>query len=182
MYTSIVLVALTGSVAPSAVSAKVATWQSDYEAAYRQSSRDRKPLAVVFGRGSSGWEQLSKDGRFTKEIHDLLEANYVCVYVDTDQSAGRRLASAFELPAGAGMVISDHTGQYQAFRHEGELPNNDLERQLRKYADPERVMRRTETAVNVETRYYPPSQTYAPAAYFAPAPISFGGFSGGRGC
>jgi hypothetical protein len=190
MYTSIVLVALTGSVTPSALSAGAVPWQSDYEAAYRQGGRDRKPLAVVFGNGTNGWESVSKEGRYSQEIHDLLEAHYVCVYIDTDKSAGRRLAGVFEMEEATGLVISDHTGEYQAFRHEGELTNDDLERQLRKYANPDRVVRRTETTVRIETRFYPPPQTYipaplqtyAPAPTFVPAPLNFGGFSTGRSC
>src|SRR5262249_6270632 len=106
MYTSIVLVALTGSVTPSALSAGAVPWQSDYEAAYRQGGRDRKPLAVVFGNGTNGWESVSKEGRYSQEIHDLLEAHYVCVYIDTDKSAGRRLAGVFEMEEATGLVIS----------------------------------------------------------------------------
>ncbi len=182
MYTSIVLIALTGSVGSAAYPAKAVAWQSDYESAYRQGSRDRKPLAVVFGSGPSGWESLSKEGRLSNEIHDLLETHYVCVYIDTDKSEGRRLASTFEMEGTPGLVLSDHSGAYQAFRHEGHLSNDDLERQLRKYSNPDRVVRRTETTVKVETRYYPSPQTYTPAMNFAPAPVNFGGFSAGRSC
>jgi hypothetical protein len=188
MYTSIVLLALTGSAAPSALSAKVPAWQSDYEAAFRQGSRDRKPLAVVFGSGPYGWDGVCKEGRFNKEIPELLDAHYVPVYVDTDKPEGQRLARSFEMAKGPGLVLSDGTGQYQAFRHEGDLTNDELARQLRKYADPDRVVRRTDTAVRVETAAYPPPQAYTPVApafapAFAPAPMGFmGGFSAGRGC
>jgi hypothetical protein len=182
MYTSIVLIALAGSAAPSTLSAKAVAWESDYDAAYRQGGRDRKPLAVVFGSGPNGWESLSKEGRLSNEVHDLLLAHYVCVYIDTDKSAGRRLASTFEMGPPTGLVISDHTGEYQAFRQEGGITNDDLERQLRKYSNPERVVRRTESNVKVETRYYPSPQTYTPPTNFAPAPMSFGGFSAGRSC
>jgi hypothetical protein len=188
MYTSIVLVALAGSTAPSAAVPRGPTWLSSYEAAYRQGSQERKPLAVVFGTGSSGWDNLSKDGRFTPEIRELLDAQYVCVYVDTDTSAGKRLASSFEITDGPGLVISDRTGKLQAFRHEGELSNRDLERYLNRFADPDRVVRRTETSTREEIRAYPPSTSSPPsyAPVYAPsfAPPSFGGFGGfgGRGC
>jgi hypothetical protein len=185
MYTSLVVFALTGSVAPAALSAKAPAWQSDYEAAYRQGSRDHKPLAVVFGSGPNGWEGVSKEGRFSKEIPELLDAHFVPVYVDTDKSEGQRLARSFEMAKGPGLVISDGTGEYQAFRHEGDLSNDALVRHLRKYADPGRPVSRTDTAIRVETRAYPPPQTYAPfVPTFAPAPMGFGGgFSGGgRGC
>jgi len=182
MYTSIVLIALAGSAAPSALTAKAVAWESDYEAAHRQGSRDRKPLAVVFGSGPSGWESLSKEGRLSNEVHDLLLAHYVPVYIDTDKSEGRRLAGSFEMGQTTGLVISDHTGEYQAFRQEGELNNEDLERQLRRYSNPDRVVRRTETTVKIETRYYPSPQTYTPPATFTPAPMNFGGFSRGRSC
>ncbi len=117
------------------------------------------------------------------------QAHYICVYIDKEKSAGQRLAGSFEMSEGSGLVISDHTGKYQAFRYEGELSNNDLERQLRKYADSDRTVNRTVTVLREETRYYPPSQTFTPASTYippaAPSPISFGSFGGaamGRNC
>src|SRR5207302_6334215 len=85
-----------------------------------------------------------------------------------------------------GLVLSDRRGDNQAFRHEGTLADADLERQLRKYSDPDRVVRRTESGAVATTSYYAapaaPAPVYAPPAapvapYF-PAP-AVGGFPGG---
>jgi hypothetical protein len=185
MHTSIVLVALAGTaVASNAVSTEV-NWHGDYAAALREGRSARKPLAVFVGTGSHGWDRLSKEGRLNRAATDLLKAEYVCVYVDLDRRAGREMAGSFEIAGGPGLVLSDRRGDNQAFRHEGTLDDADLERQLRKYSDPERVVSRTETIAQATISYYPPqpapAPVYAPAAPVAPyypAPV-MGGFGGG---
>jgi hypothetical protein len=184
MYTSVVLVALAGAVAEPALASESPTWRTDYTAAAREGERTHKPLAVFIGHGAKGWEQVSKDGRLSPEARKLLEANYVCVYLDTHQKEGRRTAALFELGSNPGLVLSDHSGENQAFRHPGTLSDGDLETTLKKYADPERVVRRTDTLAGQEVRSF----------YYAPATVpvyqgfggyggygGFGGFSGGRG-
>jgi hypothetical protein len=184
MYTSIVMVALAGS-SPALVS-KTA-WERSYTVASRQGSQERKPLAVFIGRGPNGWDSLSKEGELDPAAEKLLAEHYVRVYLDLAKPEGRRLAAAFDMNDGPGVVLSDFSGELQAFRHQGSLSNSDLEQKLRKYADPDRTVVRTETLQSavVQTSAYPPP--YAPAPqYFAPAaPVwgggFYGGFSGGRG-
>jgi hypothetical protein len=183
MYTSIVLVALAGVVAEPGSGSESPSWNSDYTGAARQGQRAHRPLAVFIGRGAKGWDQLSEDGRLNHETRKLLATRYVCVYLDTDRKEGRRLASLFQLGDGPGLVLSDHSGKYQAFRHPGRLSGRDLEANLRTYADPGRTARRTETQgrQEVQSYYYTPTQWAAPAAAPFQGFGGFGGYGGGYG-
>lgn len=201
MYTSIVLVALSGIGAEPASGNNAPPWQAEYGQAVREGRRQGKPLAVFVGRGAQGWQGVSSEGSLSEECRNLLGSRYVPVYLDASQEAGRQLADALELGDGPGLVVSDRRGEDQAFRHQGQLTNADLERTLRKYADPNRTLTRTETLGSEETRgYYAPISTAIPAATSAAtlsAPIgypvgglmsgfggsvgSFGGYAGGYG-
>ncbi len=167
MYTSLALVALSSFLAL-AVPEERHPWLSDYSLAALQGQNEKKPLAVFVGSGPAGWDKLSKDGKLGEEVQRILESHYVCVYVDTSRNHGKQLAAAFELDDSTGIVISDRTGGIQAFHHEGDLYNRDLERYLRKYADPNFVVRGTEINLSEEVSYYPPSFS---------RPVG-----GGRGC
>jgi len=175
MYTSLVWIALSGSVGSSAALPTELAWQSDYSTARKRGAEEQKPLAVVVGRGSSGWENLSREGRLNPEVRELLQAHYVCVYIDVDSESGKDLASAFEMRAG--LVLSDRSGDKQAFRHEGALTNDELEKNLRRYATPDRVVTQTETLMTRESRYYSPGN--APAYYPYSGPVLH---SAGRSC
>ena len=61
----------------------------------------------------------------------------------------------FELSGGTGLVISDRTGQLQAFRHEGALDGADLKAYLERYGAPERAVTATETHSASRTSLYP---------------------------
>jgi hypothetical protein len=167
MYTSILMLAL--SVTPSA-DLTSPSWFTDYATASRQSMAAKKPLAVILGTGEAGWEKLDREGRLTTEAKGLLADKYVCVYVNTETPSGQRLAKAFEMPNGRGIVISDRTGDVQAFRHEGDLSNRDLVRYLERYADPDRKVRATESATVQRSSFYAPPAAPPVAApnYFAP--------------
>jgi hypothetical protein len=164
MYTSIVLVALAGSTLPAIPESL--EFKSDYVAARKVGRSDHKPLAVFVGNGSKGGEQWTKEGQLSQESQKLLQAHYVCVYVDTATEEGKRLARDFEMKEG--LVLSDARGENQAFRHEGKLSNGDLERQLKKFSDPERVAVRTETLSREDVRYYPPETSGSTSGYYAP--------------
>jgi hypothetical protein len=89
--------------------------------------------------------------------------------VDTGHPSGRELVEAFALPAGTGLILSDASGRVQAFRHAGTLPTRELERLLRKYADPGYVVHTTETvASRPAPAPAPPPPPPAPAT--APVP------------
>jgi hypothetical protein len=144
----------------------------------QQAKESRKPIAVVLGRGEAGWGKLSKDGPLGSEAEQILAKCYVCLYVDTSRAPGKRLANAFEISQGSGIVISDSQGKLQAFHHEGNLSRADLVRYLRKYADPKRVVVATDTNPSTRVSYYPSNSRprYVQPTY---APVFFGG---GGGC
>ncbi len=187
MYTSLIVLALSGSVAPAEAIPSPPAWRSDYRSAAREGLTLKRPLAVFVAAGPEGWEKVSKEGVLGKEARHLLERNYVCVYVDTSSERGQRLAELFEITGGQGLVISDVSGEKQAFWHAGGLSARDLEHYLRKYADGERTLVATETAPEARPAVVAPAHapSYAPsyAPSFAPsyAP-SAAPMSGGRSC
>ena len=109
MHTLIVLVALTGLMAPTE-GTSAPTWLSDYSQARRQGAAQKKPLAVFLSSGKESWGRRVTQGSVGGEVRRLLASRYVCVSVDTTTEEGRRLASAFEMPNGLGLVISDRSG------------------------------------------------------------------------
>jgi hypothetical protein len=179
MYTSMMLLALMGSGAPGEAIPSAPAWMTDYRIACREVSKQKRPLAVVLAAGPEGWDKISKEGELGKEARSLLTKNYLCVYVDTTTERGRQLAEQFELPDGRGLVISDATGEKQAFWHAGSLNNRDLEHYLRKYSDTDRVVVATETTAAPAAAAPAAPPVYAPS--YAP---TFGGSFGGRsgGC
>jgi hypothetical protein len=142
MHTSILLLALSGLHGDVSPAPK---WESDYAAALKQAESTKKPLAVILAPGERGYEKLARDRALTAEVQKTLASKYVCLHIDTAQAAGKRLAADFEMPSGLGIIISDRSGAVQAFRHDGDLANSDLGRYLVKYADPNRVLIKTES-------------------------------------
>jgi hypothetical protein len=182
MYTTVLLIALAGFSVPTAV-VETPSWLTDYSMARQRGKEERKPLAIFIGSGRSGWEQVSRAGKLSHEAQRILASHYVCVYVDITQQTGTRLATAFEIPDGLGIVLSDFTGEVQAFRHEGNLAEQDLSRSLRRYTDPERSVRTTESGSVRQVSYYPPeSSTLSrqPPTMGQMAHPSY--FGGGRSC
>lgn len=144
MCTPVLLTALTILLAPDSRK-EAPNWRTDYGPARNQAQIERKPLAVFVGSGEAGWEKLARDGKLEKDIERILAANYICVYVDAKTKSGRRLAAALEIEESLGIVISDSSGDYMAFHHEGDLARPDLERYLKRYSDPNRDLTTTET-------------------------------------
>jgi hypothetical protein len=184
MYTSLVCLALSAASVPGAAIPVAPSWRSDYTLALKEGQSSKRPLAIFVASGPEGWDKVSKDGGLDKEAKELLTTRYVCVYIDTSGEHGRRLADEFEITNGHGLVIGDSTGAKQAFWHAGKLSNDDLDRYLRKYADPDRVIAKTETLADARPAAAPVSRSistsgyYAPPAYYQPSMRSFGGFGG----
>src|SRR5260370_29597024 len=111
MYTSVALAALAGFLANALPESP--SWQTDYSVARKLGKEDRKPLAVFIGSGNTGWNQLTKEGKLSSAANRVLTTEYVCVYVDTSRASGKRLASAFEVSDGLGLILSDRTGALQ---------------------------------------------------------------------
>lgn len=170
MYTTCLLIALAGVAAPTQGSEGLA-WRSDYGQAKTEGAAEKKPLLVVVASGKDGWNKLARNGALAKESQELLAANYICVYVDAATPEGQRLARAFDLPSGLGVVISDATGKLMAFHHEGNLEEAALNQYLKRYSDASRVVTTTEsnpTTVRRSSYYQQPAQ---PAIQVAPATI-----------
>jgi hypothetical protein len=120
-------------------------WLHKYGEAKEHGQTQKKPVAVFFGSGNEGWHQVSRAGELSAEVNKILGADYVCLYVNTDDLEGRELATAFDIGDGPGIVISSGSGQLQAFRHEGNLDNEDLASYLLRYADPRHAVLFTES-------------------------------------
>jgi hypothetical protein len=167
MYTSLTLFALSGIMAAT----PTPSWQKDYDSARRVGKSEGKPLAVFIGSGPKGYEKIADDGKLDRQAQTTLARKYVCLYVDIKREAGERLARAFRLDSG--IVISDRTGSIQAFRHEGSLPNRDLNRYLERFSDPDLEVRTTTTHTTERLSYYPPAESVTP---------NYGYYGRGRSC
>lgn len=154
MYT-MVLLALANIPLPVSNVPAAPQWIHDYGAAWKVSHEEHKPMAVFLAPAAAGPQRLATEGKLEKEVESLLKANYVCVFLDTTVESNKTLAATFELPGGLGIIISDRSGEKQAFRHPGDLTNRALERSLRRYSDPERSLSRTETAEDLQSRVRP---------------------------
>ncbi|HEX5269352.1 MAG TPA: hypothetical protein VFW33_02640, partial [Gemmataceae bacterium] len=173
MYTSILLVALTG-VAPTVDGAKAPKWSLDYTAAGQQAAREKRPLVVILAPGQGAYQKLGRDGGLGAEAEGVLADQYVCVHIDTATARGQELARAFAIPEGLGIVISDRTGEKQTFRHEGDLARIDLVRYLKRYGDPDYVF--------VETESNPGHHHGGAAGYAGGCGTCGGGSCGGSPC
>jgi hypothetical protein len=143
------------------------SWYSDYGQAQQQSAQQKKPLVVLFGAGTNGWTKVVRAESPSAEVKKILANDYVCVFVDTDSPAGKKLAQTFDVTAATGMVISDRAGTTQAFWHQGDMTNANVAHYLQKYADPKVVVEGTETTNPVRTSYYPPATQSAPRSLFS---------------
>jgi hypothetical protein len=171
VYTSTLLIALLGA-APSPETAQEPSWVTDYSEALECSAADEKPVAVILAPGKEGWRKIDREGRLTDEAKAVLAGQYICLHVNTATRKGRSLARKLEMPDGLGIVLSSRTGELQAFRHEGDLSSGKLVRYLRKYGDPDYVVRKTDTN---------PSKPRIRRVYVPRPPTSFLP-SGGGGC
>lgn len=166
MYTSTILVALSTLPLPGMAKSVPQNWELDYFAARQHASQLHKPMAVILGKGQIGWKELSKSGQLSKQAMKLLEEKYVVVFIDTLSPKGKKLAKDFEMNKGLGIVISGSRGKLQAFRHEGALADAKLIEFLRRFGDPNRVVRRTESnpqVTRISNYYQPTSPTYSPS-------------------
>jgi hypothetical protein len=182
MFASTITVALASFLV--SIPAESIWWHTDYGIAQSAGKEGHKPLAVFIGSGKAGWNQLARERQLGDKVKQLLAKDYICVYVDTAIEMGRDLASEFQVNDPVGLIVSDHTGNYQAFRHKGDLPDEQLLRYLTRYADPQRIVRSTETNPSEQVDIYPP-QNHATrvGSYYQPLryPTSYS-VGGGRSC
>jgi len=153
MYTSVILVALAGSMASSQPGL---TWQQDYVQARTVAQNEKKPLAVFVGSGAAGYDKISREGKLSADLQKQLAENYVCVYVDNSTPAGQKLAADLAI-TNVGLVLSDRTTNLQAFHHNGDLSDADLTRAVTRFADPSVVVNTTATNASTQISMYPPN-------------------------
>jgi hypothetical protein len=187
MYTSIVLLALTGSVVASTPEAL--TWEENYDQARQTGMTEKKPLAVIFGSGQGGFAKVSRDGHLSQAVEKTLGDSYVCLYVDVTTEAGKKLASSFAITKGTGMVLSDRSGQVQAFYHDGDLSDADLAKWVTRFGDPSVTVRTTMTNdSSTQVSMYPTDRLggttggYSTGYYGGYAPAFGGGGCPGGNC
>ena len=130
IHTTLALLALSAGLEQSVPSAL--KWQPDYAQAMTRASADKKPIAVFIGRGSNAVKRMTADGTISTDAAKVLATSYVCVYLDTDTTSGKDLASRFEMKEG--LVISSPGGSAQAYRYAGAVPKATLTKELTAYA------------------------------------------------
>src|ERR1700722_5985472 len=101
MRTSILALVLT-ALAPLTAQAQSLNWRTDYAAAQEKAAAQQKPLAIVFGQGEAGWQQLG-GGSLSNEASEILAEKYVPCFIDTATADGRALARQFELKGSVGL-------------------------------------------------------------------------------
>ncbi len=172
MYTSLALVSFAALIGAEP-QAKGPDWKTDYRAAVQEGQKERKPLAVFVGSGPEGYQKVVRFGALTPSLEKILAGHYVCVYLDTSKPDGQRFARQVRLPNG-GLVLSDRSGLFQAFRHDGALYPWDLKRHLLKHSGRNS---RTGTYGAQAASNAAPRRVVTPQFYGG----GFGGFGGGGG-
>jgi hypothetical protein len=162
MYTSLLSLALLSF----PVASLTPAWQHDYATALDLGLKQGRPVAVFVGSGAKGLAHLVREGRLSDETYQLLAQRYVCVYVD-QTNGGQRLARDFGITQGTGIVISDRSGSFQAYHHDGRLSQTELTQRLRQFADPGVVVNRTVSNTDARVSYYaePARTTYGSTTY-----------------
>lgn len=148
MNTSILTLALASAIA-------APTWETSYHSAQETAAAQKKPLAIFFGPGSSGWTKVTRDTAPPLEVSKVLADKYVCVHIDTTSTEGKKFAESVGISGGHGVVLGNRAGTLQAFWHQGDLSSQSLSHYLQKYADPQVVVTTTETVNSVRTSNYP---------------------------
>jgi hypothetical protein len=175
MHTSILLVALMGAAPEEAP--RTPSWLTDYGQAQRQGWKEGRPLAVFLAPEKNGWQKLARDGKISSEGLKHLAEGYVCVHLDTSTEYGKKWAKEFGISSGLGVVLSDRSGEYQAYRNEGSLESSSLTDALERH-NGKTVYR---------TSNYPPETSDVSRTAISPTIIqgryqSYGSSSGGRAC
>jgi hypothetical protein len=169
MYTSALIFALSGFLSHAAIVAPPPSWHNDYSSALEKCVSDKKPLAIVVGSGTGGWQSVSKDGELDKDVKQLLELSYVCVYIDIGTESGKKMATSLRVDAGPALIIGDRSGTNQAFRHKGTLSADQLTTTLKKYTKVGDVVTSTDTVPVSTVTSQPPSTAIFNGGSYCPS-------------
>ena len=137
------------------------TWQPNYRSAVIRAATDKKPLAVFLVKDEATVKAISSDAL------DKLKREYVAVIVNTETESGKKLAASFEMTEG--LVISDRTGEKQAFRHVGSIPTTDLPSTLERFAHVSQVTATETQGIVVYAEPIAPAPVYSQT----PAPVYY---------
>ncbi len=155
--TILAAIALYGSLVPAA---KIEL-QTDYARAMKLAADEKKPMAVLIGKGDT-FAKLMTDAGLSEEAKKLLAEKYVCVSVDVTTEGGKSLAGQFQLTDG--LVISSAGGNLQALRQAGAVTGADLSKHTVAFAN---VSATPDTTVTAGAPAAPTAAPYTvyPAGY-----------------
>jgi hypothetical protein len=119
-------------------------WRQTYTQAQNMAASIQRPVVVFLLPGQGSMDKLVSGG-LSEQAKEVLASDYIPVMVDTSSPEGQRLARAFDIQGGQGLIISDRSGAYQAFWAQGTLSNDELVRNLQRFATQTNV-RMTEVA------------------------------------
>lgn len=151
MYTSFFALGLL--LAPVVAADTTPAWRTSYTAALEAGQKQSRPVAVFVGSGPKGQATLLKEGQFSAEMQKTLADRFICVYLDRSEAGSQRLVRDLGITK-TGLVISDRTGSFQAFHHDGSLSQTDLAQHLRRFGDPKHVVSSTVTNTAPRISYY----------------------------
>jgi hypothetical protein len=162
--TILAALALSGVLAPAAKPEFRA--QTDYGQAMKQAVSEKKPMAVLIGKGDV-FAKMMADSGLTTEAKKVLTEKYVCLAVNVETEAGKTLAGQFQMSDG-GLIISSAGGTHQALRQSGTVSASDLAKQTAAYAGSTGTPSTTVTvgAPSTPTSVYPSGGTYTPGAIY----------------
>jgi hypothetical protein len=101
-------------------------WMKDYATALKCSREQHKPLAIFVGCGEDGWRKVVRGGKSGAEVEHMLSKEFVCLYLDAESPAGKRMAETLKVPGDMGLVLGDRNGEHIEHRHVGAMSNDDL--------------------------------------------------------
>lgn len=108
-------------------------WLTNYAEAQEKAIKEQRPLAVFFGSGRDGFRHVNREGKLAESTERLLAENYVCVFLDVAAPSNRSLVTTFAIKSGKGLVLSDRSGDHQAFHHDGDLSAAQLTEVLQRH-------------------------------------------------
>ncbi len=165
--TILAALALSGVLAPTAKPEFRA--QTDYGQAMKQAANEKKPMAVLIGKGDV-FAKLMGDSSLTAEAKQLLTEKYVCLAINVETEAGKTLAGQFQMAEG-GLIISSAGGTHQALRQSGSVSASDLAKHTGTYATAAGTPATTVTVgapvtSSTPTYVYPAGGTYSPGSIY----------------
>ena len=101
-------------------------WMKNYATALKYSREQHKPLAIFVGCGEDGWRKVVRGGKVGKDTKRMLSKEFVCLYLDAETPAGKKMVTALKVSDDMGLVLGDRNGEYIEHRHVGSMSNDDL--------------------------------------------------------